>query len=319
VRKPAWLLVGAFLGACASSAPPGSAPERPGPLGEDDVAAVTQPSGPAGFRYPRTEGQAFTYHRFDSLITMHPGGVTQVQTFGRTAYLRVTVSDTTVSPAPDSTAADSAGPGPAGESLARLVVDVVLDSISQDPQSTMRQPALDSVRGASWSITMAPNGGVGVVTMRRASSVGENLSGELARLFFPPLPLAGADLGAQWRDSSENRIAGLSVPQTERAVTVFEVPEQDFTSAEALRIEGRAQLERWGRDQQAGRTIELQGTGIDSTTWFLGAGGRFVGAEGADSVSLTFTIPDVGQSVPVVQVGRHRLRESTGPVDATSP
>ncbi len=306
MKQAGWLLFGTVLG-CAGTAPAGSGPERPGPLGEDAVAEVTQPDGPAGFHYPAIENQSFSYHRFDSLITIHPGGATQVQTFGRTAYLRVSLHDTTVAAGSDTAMADSAS----GEmsALTRAIVAVILDSISQDPRSTMRQPALDSVRGASWRILIAPNGGVGLITMGQISSVGENLSGELARLLFPPLPTSGAAIGSQWRDSSENRIAGFSVPQTERAVTTFHVPEQDLASATALRIEGRAQLQRSGRDEQAGRTIELEGTGVDSTTWLLGAGGRFVGAEGADSVALTFNIPEVGQSVPVIQVGRYWLRE----------
>ena len=43
--------------------------------------------------------------------------------------------------------------------VSRVVVDVTLDSISQDPRSSMRQPVLDSVRGAAWRILMAPNYG----------------------------------------------------------------------------------------------------------------------------------------------------------------
>ena len=49
---------------------------------------------------------------------------------------------------------------------------------------------------------------------------------------------------------------------------------------------------------------------VDSISFYFGAGGRFAGAEGADSVAMTFTIPAVGQSVPVYQIGRYQLRET---------
>jgi len=304
VTRGPWLVFLAGVLACGSAASTrgGSGPD---PIGEDAVAEVVAPSGPIGFHYPPIQDQAFTYHRFDSLITLHPGGATQVQTFGRTAYLRVTSFDSVVV-TPLDTMSDS---NTSADTVPRVVLDVTLDSINQDPRSSMRQPVLDSVRGASWRVLMAPTGGVGAVTLTEASSIGDNLSGELARLFFPMVPKDGAAIGSRWHDSTETRIGGLSVPQTERAVTLFHVPQQDLNASPALRIEGRAALVRWGKDEQAGRTIELEGTGVDSTSYFLGEGGRFLGAEGADSVSMTFTIPAVGQSVPVIQVGRYLLRE----------
>ena len=273
-------------------------------------AAVTEavaPLRPAGFHYQLVENQAFTYQRFDSLITMHPGGKTQVETFGRTAYLRVTLRDSLVVPAADSTADSTETLPPTLWYVAR----VVLDSIHQDPRSTMRQPALDSVRGASWQILMAPTGGVGTMTVGPGSTVGQSLSGELARLLYPRVPPTGAGKGAQWSDSSESEIGGLSVAQTERAITMYHVPEQDWDTVPTVtRIESRASLVRWGREERGGRTIELEGTGVDSISFYFGAGGRFAGAEGADSVAMTFTIPAVGQSVPVYQIGRYQLRET---------
>lgn len=284
--------------------------------GEEAIAEVVAPSGPEGFHYPLVENQAFTYHRFDSLITVHPSGETQLQTFGRTAFLRVTLRDTLVVPPPDSTA-DSTEALP---SVSSYVASITLDSIQQDPLSTMRQPALDSVRGTSWQVLLAPAGGVGIVAVGPGSTVGQSLSGELARLFYPRIPHTGAAIGAQWSDSSQSQIGGLSVAQTERALTQYHVPEQDLEVVPpVLRVEGRASLERWGREERGGRAIELEGTGVDSITFYFGSGGRFAGAEGADSVAMTFTIPAVGQSVPVYQIGRYRLLEIRAePMDEAS-
>ncbi len=309
--KPRGVVVCLVAAAAACGGGTGSGAVRtPNPDAGTETAATgaVAPSGPEGFHYQLVEDQAFTYQRFDSLITMHPGGKTQVETFGRTAYLRVTLGDSLVVPASDSTA-DSM------ETLLPVlwyVARVVLDSIHQDPRSTMRQPALDSVRGASWQILMAPTGGVGTMTVDPGSTVGQSLSGELSRLLYPLVPLAGATMGAQWSDSSESEIGGLSVAQTERALTLFHVPEQqdEDTVPTMLRIEGRARIERWGTEERGGRTIQLEGTGVDSISFYFGAGGRFAGAEGADSVAMTFTIPAVGQSVPVYQIGRYQLRET---------
>jgi hypothetical protein len=92
---------------------------------------------------------------------------------------------------------------------------------------------------------------------------------------------------------------------------MYHVPEQDWdTVPTVIRIESRASLVRWGREERGGRTIELEGTGVDSISFYFGSGGRFSGAEGADSVAMTFTIPAVGQSVPVYQIGRYQLRET---------
>lgn len=293
--------------ACGGTTPGAGRAPGPNATGEEAVAEVIAPSSPEGFRYPLVENQAFTYQRFDSMITVHPGGRTQVETFGRTAYLRVTLRDSLVVPVGDSTA-DSTETLPP---VLSYIVRITLDSIHQDPRSTMRQPALDSVRGASWEVLMAPTGGVGNITVGPASTVGQSLSGELARLLYPRVPRTGAAIGAQWSDSSESEIGGLSVPQTERVLTRYHVPEQNLdTVPVTLRVEGRATLVRWGREERDGRAIELEGTGVDSMTFYLGAGGRFAGAEGADSVAMTFTIPAVGQSVPVYQIGRYWLRET---------
>lgn len=291
----------------------GSNPDtRPSPA-DETVDAVVDPEGPAGFRYPLVSGQAFSYERFDSLITVHQGGNTEIQTFGRTAYFRVTLLDSLMAPPADSQADSNSAVGDSANTadpVQTYLATIVLDSIRQDPRSTMRQPALDSVQGASWTVLMAPTGGVGQVVVAATSTVGQALSGELARLLYPAVPSTGAAIGATWSDSSESEIGGLSVAQTERALTKFHVPEQDLGAApQVLRVEGRADLVRWGREERAGRTIELEGTGVDSVTFFFGAGGRFVGAEGADSVAMTFNIPAVGQSVPVYQVGRYRVRE----------
>jgi len=256
------------------------------------VTEVTPPAGEEGFRYPMT-AERFEYERFDSLITTHQGGITQVQTFGRTAFLSVRTE-------PDS------GGG--------YRVFFALDSIRRDPRSTMFQPALDSAQGVRWSALMAPSGGLDSIRVEGGSTLAANLSGELSRLFFPAIPAGGLAIGSEWDDTAQVVIGGLSVNLTERASTHYRVPEQTVPREEpSLRIQGLAQLARTGADSSTGQVIEATGAGIDSTLFFLGQGGRFLGVEGADSVGMVFTVPAVGQSVPVQQFGRYRIRREAEP------
>ena len=305
------------LAACASGGSSGST--RAGPVSVDregeTVDEVVAPSRPEGFRYALMERESYTYHRFDSVITIHPGGATEVQTFGHTAYLTVTLIDSLLVLEPDSLSDSTA----TADSVSRYVARFTLDSIRQDRRSSLPQPALDSVRGAEWNVVMTPRGGVGTVTVESGSSIGENLSGELARLFFPVVPPSGAAVGTEWTDSVDTHIGGRSVPQTERSMISYHVPLQDLSAEPVLRIEARADVERKGSEDRDGRVIELAGTGVDSTSYFLGPRGLFLGAEGADSVAMLFTIPAVGQSVPVHQMGHYRLEHVRDTRNAATP
>jgi hypothetical protein len=312
-RALPWMLLA--VAACSSGTRSATVPDGPGPDdGEPEtVADVVAPTHPEGFRYALMQRVPFTYHRFDSVITIHPGGATQLQTFGHTAYLKVTVRDSLLLVPQDSLVGSSL------DSVQRYVAHFTLDSIRQDRRSSLPQPALDSVRGARWSVITTPRGGVGTITVSDGSSIGENLSGELARLFFPIVPQSGAAIGTQWTDSTEAKIGGRSVSQTERSAIAYFVPIQDLTDQPVLRIEARAEVERRGSEDRDGRIIELAGTGIDSTSYFLGPHGRFLGAEGADSVAMTFTVPAVGQSVPVYQMGHYRLEQAQESHNAEGP
>ncbi len=290
-------LVAAGLLACGSGAASGTGGPFPLDRSSDTVDEVVAPENPEGFSYPSGTAQRFDYYRFDSLITVHPGGRTQVQTFGRTAYLRVSVGPDTSGAGAG--AVDSAPGGP------MLLVEFYLDSITQDPHSSLRQPVLDSVTEARWTALMAPNGGLGDIDVTRGALIGENLSGELARLFFPVVPRLGAAIGSSWTDSSEAMIGGLSVNLTEQALVTFQVPPQEADTQ--LIVQGRALVSRRGAEERGGQRIEARGTGVDSTSYRFGPGGAFWGASGADSVAMTFTVPAVGQSVTVYQLGRYRL------------
>ncbi len=282
----------AILGCAAGTSPrvsdrpgPGPAPGAPGA----EAALEPSPDGDPIRYHPGSQG-AYRYYRLDSLDYQLPGGASQLQTYGRTAYLNVAIVPF-----------DSA-----------YRVHFHLDSVTQDP-TTMRQPALDSVGPMSWVADMGPNGGLRNFQVTPATPFGENLSSELARRFFPAQPAGGAYPGRTWTDSSEVRIGGLSVTQTERAIIRSEaLLASDSTEAYHLRIESTADLERQGSSTQTGQIIEAFGNGVDSTTYFLAEAGSFLGAQGTETFDLLFTVPAVGQSVPVHQVGRYSIARIPG-------
>jgi hypothetical protein len=234
---------------------------------------------PTDFRYVPGPAGSYRYYRLDSIDYRFPGA-SQLQVYGRTAYLTVHIE-------PRDTA---------------YRVGFQLDSIFQDPGTT-HQPALDSLGRVWWAAEMGPAGGLQNFTVRPSSPFGENLSIELARRFFPAHPADGVRDGGEWTDSAEVTVRGVSLNQTERSV----VQSSATHDSTGIRIESSAVLERTGSSTQTGEVIEAVGNGVDSTAFFLGPGGLFLGSEGREHLDLVFTIPAVGQDVPVQQVSYYRI------------
>ncbi|NNG16891.1 MAG: hypothetical protein HKM89_10455 [Gemmatimonadales bacterium] len=278
-----WQVLGAAatavaLKGCATGT--GSMAEGPVLRGTEPVQA-TSDSVPTDFRYAPGPAGSYRYYRLDSIEYRFPGA-SQVQVYGRTAYLTVGIEPR-----------DSA-----------YRVEFQLDSIFQDPGTT-HQPALDSLGRVRWVAEMDPAGGLRNFSVSPASPFGENLSIELARRFFPVQPAGGVRAGVVWTDSAEVTVGGVSLNQTERSVTRSAATMTDDSLG--IRIESSAVLERRGTSTQTGEVIEAAGSGVDSTAFFLGPDGLFLGGEGKEQLDLLFTIPAVGQDVPVQQVSHYRI------------
>jgi hypothetical protein len=235
----------------------------------------------ADFSYRADSAGSYSYYRLDSINYRFPGA-SQVQVHGRTAYLTALIEPR-----------DSA-----------YRVEFQLDSIFQDPGTT-HQPALDSLGLVRWVAEMGPTGGLRNFSVSPASPFGENLGIELARRFFPAQPAGGALPGVVWTDSADVTVEGVSLNQTERAVTRSAATAREDSLG--IRIESAAVLERRGTSTQTGEVIEAVGNGVDSTAFYLGPDGLFLGSEGKEWLDLVFTIPAVGQKVPVQQVSHYRI------------
>ena len=254
--------------------------DGPAPRGTEPIQAPVD-SVITDFRYHPGSAGSYSYYRLDSIDYRFPGA-SQVQVYGRTAYLTVLIEPR--------------------DSAYRVVFQ--LDSIFQDPGTT-HQPALDSLGLVHWAAEMGPTGGLRNFSVSPASPFGENLSSELARRFFPAQPAGGVQPGVVWTDSAEVTIGGVSVTQTEHAVTRSAAIAADDSLG--IRIESAAVLERRGTSTQTGEIIEAVGTGVDSAAFYLGPDGIFLGGDGREVLDLLFTVPAVGQDVPVRQVSHYRV------------
>ncbi len=276
-RAACWALVTA---ACTTSA---VQPARRPPLQQPVPREEPSDSAVVGFRYHPASGGPYSYYRLDSIEYRLPTGA-QFQVQGRTMFLHVRIEP-----------ADTL-----------YLVEFRLDSISQDPGTT-RQPALDSLGMVRWTAEMGLAGGLGRFQVSPTSPFGERLSGELARRFFPAQPTGGVEPGAAWNDSTEIVVRGLSVNQTDRVESRSTAVASGPGDSAGVRVETKAVLERRGSSTQTGELIEEVGEGEDSTASYIDPQGRFIRSEGREIFDLVFTVPAVGQKVPVRQLSRYRV------------
>lgn len=286
-----WQVLGAAatvvaLQTCAPGT--GTMTQGPAPRGVEPVQA-TSDSAPTEYLYSPGPAGSYTYYRLDSIEYRLPRA-SRVEVYGRTAYLTIRVEPR-----------DSA-----------FRVEFQLDSIFQDPGTT-HQPALDSLRRVQWAAEMGSTGGLRNFSVNPASPFGENLSIELARRFFPAQPAGGVQAGAVWTDTSEVTVEGVSLNHTERAVTSSAATMTEDSLG--IQIESAAVLERRGTSTQTGEVIEAAGNGVDSTAFFIGPDGLYLGGEGKEQLDLVFTIPAVGQDVTVQQVSRYRITRISQPTE----
>ena len=270
------------LHGCASGTGGRAAGGEPAPRGTESIQPPVD-SVSVDFRYHPGSAGAYSYYRLDS-IDYRFRGASPGEVHGSTAYFTVLIEPR--------------------DSVYR--VEFQLDSVFQDPGTT-HQPALDSLGLVRWAAEMGPTGGLRNFSVRPASPFGEKLSSELARRFFPAQPAGGAQPGAAWTDSAEVTVGGLSVKQTDRAVIRSTASPAGGGDSLGIRIQSAAVLKRTGTSTQTGEIVERVGDGVDSTSFYVGSDGVFLGGDGKEVFDLLFTVPAVGQTVPVQRVSRYRI------------
>ena len=218
--------------------------------------------------------------RIDSLVFTLPNGAKQVQRVTRAARFSLAVS---------------AGNG----------YSVTLDSMTLIPAAPQ---AVAAAIGTTWSGRILGNGRLDGVKASRTTAIGEDLAPTVLT-FLPPVPFAGAAVGATWRDSvrgsSQVEVFRVNEQRT-RTWTVGERADRSGLPVHPVRV--REEFEQVGRGSQAGREMTMTAQGKRSGTYYLTLDGRIDGATFDDSVARLITIPASKQTIPTMQYSRTTLR-----------
>ncbi|MBA3658634.1 MAG: hypothetical protein H0W67_03475 [Gemmatimonadales bacterium] len=277
----------AGCGSATSTAPAGTpAPSRPG------ESATTNRGTPAprgdAYHYRPTKSVRYTLNRHDSLDLQLPGGASQVQVVDRTAFLRVSLAEAS------------------GGFQAMIVLDSLRGTSGGQP---LPSDSLYLASGTRWTAQLSPAGRLSGVRADKASSLGDQVASSLP-LLFPTLPAGGARAGMQWSDSAQAPVKADAFDVTEQLVTHTRAVEgEEPGGTRALRLESAARYARSGTGKQADQTLEMTSSGARLGVAYLGRDGTLLAAEGSDSGNMTITVPAVGQTVPVKQSARYRIRK----------
>lgn len=283
IRALSWLV----LAGCGSATSGGAGPANPAPAPEANRPARSddRPRGDAVLYRP-VRGAAYTITRHDSLDLQLPGGASQTQLLDRTAFLRVSVADAKQS----------------------YQATITLDSV-QASSGGMPLPwdSLARATGTRWTATLTPAGQLSALQADRSSTLGDQIAASL-RLLFPGLPPGGARAGMRWSDSTQFPLQAEAFEAIERLVTTYQAAEGETPGAgKALKLESRGVYTRTGTETQADQTLEMTASGVRRGIHYLGKDGTLVAAEGRDSGEMIITVPALGQTVPVRQLGRYSI------------
>jgi hypothetical protein len=231
-------------------------------------------------RYGTSGTARYALYRRDSVTVKMPSGESQVQNFGKTAYVTITLAPATP---PDAQ------------------ISIRLDSLRPDPDWVVPTAALDSAVGTVWTGRRLPNGRLVDLSPDRNSFVASQLRSQL-NLLYPVLPPTGGRANAEWTDSSTNPITANAFEVKETATTRSHAePVAGRAAGAALRITSLRNATFEGSGNQFGQELQLTGTSSDSLRYLLAPEGRVLSLDGTESTDMTITVPSVGQTVPAEQ------------------
>lgn len=194
---------------------------------------------------------------------------------------------------------DSAGQGELGR------VSLTLDSVLSAEGGGLRIARARTAQGSTFSGVLLPNGRIiDFAVPQRDHLFLQEISDQLSQL-FPNIPEPGVLPGLEWRDttSSETETSGGALV-TVTARNTHEVTDwQDHLGFRSLRIDTESQIRLDGKGSQAGQDFTIVGQGISWASVFLSEAGRFLGGFSRDSVSGEATIPELGITIPIIQLG----------------
>lgn len=263
---------------CGSAAPSGGTPTVPAPVSRERATPG------AVVLYRARPAEQFAVHRRDSLV-LELSAAPQTQTFERTAYVRVAVTDA------------SGG--------SRVVVS--LDSLRTEPGSAVPRDSLAPPDGSRWTATLSPTGLLTDIVASDTSPVSDRLRSVLP-LLFPRLPDGGARVGASWSDTTDSRLRVNAFDAKEQAIVHSRATALDGQGAgRTLTIESDGTYTQTGKGSPFGQPMEMRASGTRHGIAHLGLDGALLDAEGSDTGDLTINVPEVGQSVPAHRTSSYRI------------
>jgi hypothetical protein len=266
------LSAGCAVGTPAARQP---APSPSAPRPNLDPLRIEPPRDLA-VRYPNSGGGIARYAlaRHDTVTATMPAGDTQVQVFGRIAFITLTwiASDT-------------------GTRITAAVDSVVADS-GLGGFSVMA----DSARGARWSALRRPTGQLVDLSGGPRSLIGDQVRDQL-QLLFPVLPAKGAHPGEGWSDSSSGmaRVSAFEATETVRSASRAETLVSPDGVLPLSVVRNRIAT---GQGTQFGQPMTLRATGSDTLTYQIASDGLVLVVEGVRLTDLVVELPSIGQSVP---------------------
>lgn len=272
-----WRTVLLLLSAsCAGGTPayqPAPNPDTPRP--NNDPLRVEPPRDLA-VRYPKSgSGMArYALFRHDTVTATMPAGDTQVQMFGRIAFVTLTwiASDTGT----------------------RITASV--DSMVADSNLGNFSVMTDSARGARWSALRRPNGQLLEFSGGPRSLVTDQVRDQI-QLLFPVLPPEGAHPGEIWGDSSSGmaRVSAFEATESARTASRAETLVSPNGALPLFVVRNRVAT---GQGTQFGQPMTLHATGTDTLTYQIAPDGRVLTVEGVRLTDLVVDLSSIGQSVP---------------------
>jgi hypothetical protein len=248
-----------------------------------------QPGSTAGgavavARYASSDAR-YAIDRADTITFQYPNGL-QTQVVDRSIWIRLIV-----------------GPG-----ATTAPINITLDSIRV---ASVPRDSLLSADGLRWTGTLEDGVRLGTLTPSSRHALAEHLVGNTFRDLIATLPPGGVRSGASWTDTTATteQVAGSEVP-----VTVVRAAHSAGPSGSpsTVVLESSSLVTGSGTSQRFGEEIGVSLSGARTRTHRLSPTGQLLGADGRDSLAISFDLPSVGQTVPATQRGHLSIQRIQG-------
>ncbi|HJU90960.1 MAG TPA: hypothetical protein VJ672_16365 [Gemmatimonadaceae bacterium] len=183
-----------------------------------------------------------------------------------------------------------------------LSFDVTLDSSSSTASNGAELPNLNGLKGVGIKGTLSPLGKVYAFAPKVAldDELVKQIQTGMSRM-LPVFP-KGVSVGTSWVDTNVTSVnTGGNDLRTTTIVTSTVLPDTTYDGQPAIRVQRKFAQKMTGKGTQLGQTMEFDGTGDGSGTYYVSRAGVFLGSTETTSSTMTLTLQPSGMSIPVKQ------------------